>query len=141
MIFAPAVHLVQGLCGMVSRKKKRCVAASAFTADCPPPTKPVPLKEKGSYCMFASSHLYDNINNETRYIVGGYDENPDIAAKVDRACLRVQENFNKTVEQSRYECREHRLFFLGEREPCNGEVYLMSKNKDIISYLNERSGF
>ena len=138
MLVSGAIHLVQGLRGLLSRKPKqpRCVVPRAHTADCPPPTKPNSYLEIGKYCIHASSNLYDNTKKEIHYVIGGYDDNPGIADKVDRACVRVRDNLNGTGDVHQYECVDHRLFFMGEREPCSGQIYLMSKEKDIITHLN-----
>lgn len=134
MILANTVLFVQGLLNKRKRSLQQC---KAHVADCPPPTKTDNVLEIGGYCIHASSNIYDLQNNRVKYIVGGYDDNSDIAVKVDNACIRMRDHMNGNNEKERYSCVDHRLFFIGEREPCSGQIYLMNSNKDIISHISD----
>lgn len=134
MLLANTVHFLQGI---LKRSRRNGRRPKASVANCPPPTKDDDLLEIGGYCIHASSNLYDLENNRVKYILGGYDDNPTIASKVDGACARMRDHLNANEKTERYSCVDHRLFFMGEREPCSGQIYLMNSNKDIISHIND----
>lgn len=134
MLLAKTVYLLQGI---LKRRARRFPRPKASLADCPPPTKNDDALEMGSYCIHASSNLYDMEQNRVKYILGGYDDTPTIASKVDNACVRMRDHMNANDKTDRYSCVDHRLFFMGEREPCSGQIYLMNSKKDIISHISD----
>jgi len=112
------------------------IVTHANTANCPPPTKSDNDLDIGHYCIHASSNIYDSKESDVRYVIGGYDDNTKIAEKVETACQVAVNDMNTNENTRRYTCTEHRIFFMGERKPCSGQIYLMNKHKDILSHIH-----
>jgi hypothetical protein len=112
------------------------IVTHANTANCPPPTKSENDLQIGHYCIHASSNIYDSKDSDVRYVIGGYDDNTEIAQKVENACQVTIKDMNTKENTQRYNCTDHRLFFMGEKKPCSGQIYLMNKQKDILSHLH-----
>ena len=80
-----------------------------------PPNKLSPSKGYGDYCLRAQNKLYHN--GEEVITFTGYDRDFSIIEEIENVCERYKKKRDGTVE-----CTEVKLFFMGSRPRCDGEI-------------------
>lgn len=88
-----------------------------------PPSKVKNPPQSGNYCLRASTTIHDADPDDPYFEIFGYSQDMNIIDHVSQFCDRKKKNLGKG------ECSNVKLFFMGPRENCNGQIECHTKRK------------